>query len=67
MDRAMIVSVSETVETPAGVFRDCVQVEETTPLERFVTEHKYYATGIGLVQDGALKLVRAGKGDTLQK
>jgi hypothetical protein len=59
MDRAMIVSVNETVETPAGVFRNCLKVKETTPLERFVTEYKYYAPGIGLVQDGALKLVKA--------
>ena len=57
MDRATIVSVSETVETPAGVFRDCLKVEETTPLEPFVTEYKYYAPGIGMVRDGALKLV----------
>jgi len=58
MDRATIVSVSETVETPAGVFRDCLKVKETTPLESFVTEYKYYAPGVGLVQDGALKLVK---------
>ena len=32
MDRAMIVSVDETVETPAGVFRNCLKVKETTPL-----------------------------------
>jgi len=61
MDRATIVSVSETVETPAGVFRNCLKVEETTPLQRFVTEYKYYCPGIGMVQDGSLKLVKAGK------
>lgn len=61
MDRATIVSVSETVETPAGVFRDCVKVKETTPLEPFVTEYKYYAPGIGMVQDGALKLVKVAR------
>lgn len=58
MDRATIVSVSETVETPAGVFRDCLKVKETTPLEPFITEYKYYAPGIGMVRDGALKLVK---------
>jgi len=63
MDRATIVGIDETVETPAGVFRGCLKVKETTPLERFVTEYKYYAPGIGLVRDGALKLVRAGKAD----
>ena len=33
MDRAEIVSVSETVKTPAGEFNNCLKVEETTPLE----------------------------------
>ena len=61
MDRATIVGIDETVETPAGVFRGCLKVKETTPLERFVTEYKYYAPGIGLVRDGKLRLVRAGK------
>lgn len=61
MDRATIVSVTETVETPAGVFKNCLKVEETTPLQRFVTEYKYYCAGIGMVRDGSLKLVKAGK------
>jgi hypothetical protein len=61
MDRAEIVSLSETVKTPAGEFRNCLKVEETTPLEPGVREYKYYAPGIGLVQDGALKLVRHGR------
>jgi hypothetical protein len=58
MDRAEIVSVTETVRTPAGEFENCLKVEETTPLEPGDREYKYYAPGIGLVQDGALKLVR---------
>lgn len=58
MDRAAIVSVTETVVTPAGVFRNCLKVKETTPLERLLTEYKYYAPGIGMVQDGALKLTK---------
>ena len=57
MDRAEIVSVTETVKTPAGEFTRCLKVEETTPLEPGQKEYKYYARGIGLVQDGALKLV----------
>jgi hypothetical protein len=62
MDRATIVSVSETVKTPAGEFTNCLKVEETTPLQRFVTEYKYYAAGIGLVQDGSLRLVKVTRG-----
>ena len=61
MDRAEIVSVGETVVTPAGTFQDCIKVEETTPLEPESKNYKYYAPGVGLVQDGDLKLTRYGK------
>jgi hypothetical protein len=60
MDRAEVVSTTETVVTPAGTFRNCVKIEETTPLEPGVKEYKYYAPGAGLVQDGELKLVKQG-------
>jgi hypothetical protein len=60
MDRAENLSVTETVKTPAGEFKNCSKVEETTPLEPG-KEYKYYAPGIGLVQDGSLKLVKYGK------
>jgi len=59
MDRATIVGVSETVKTPAGEFTNCVKVKETTPLEPFTAEYKYYAPGIGMVQDGALQVGEA--------
>ena len=58
MDRAEIVSLNATVATPAGVFTNCLEIEETTPLEPRTKEAKYYARGIGLVRDGSLKLVR---------
>ena len=61
MDRAEIVSVSETVKTPAGEFKNCLKVEETTPLEPGNIGYKYYAPGIGIIQDGKLKLVKYGK------
>jgi hypothetical protein len=60
MDRAEVVSLVETVKTPAGEFRNCLKTEETTPLEPGVKESKYYARGVGLVQDGSLKLVKYG-------
>jgi len=63
MDRATIVSVTETVKTPAGEFTNCLKVEETTPLQRFVTEYKYYAPGIGMVQDGSMRLVKVGRAE----
>jgi hypothetical protein len=63
MDRAEIVSTNETVKTPAGEFTNCLRVEETTPLEPGTKEYKYYAPGIGLVQDGSLKLVAYGEAE----
>ena len=61
MDRAEVLSMTEIVKTPAGEFRNCVKIEETTPLEPGVREAKFYARGIGLVQDGDLKLVKYGR------
>ncbi len=61
MDRAEIVSLTETIATSAGKFKNCLKVEETTPLEPGVKEYKYYVSGIGLVQDGSLKLVKHNK------
>jgi hypothetical protein len=61
MDRAEIVSTSEKVVTPAGQFTNCLKIEETTPLEPGSREFKYYAAGIGLVQDGELKLIKHGR------
>lgn len=60
MDRAEIVSMNETVKTPAGEFKNCLKIEETTPLEPGDISYKYYVFGIGLVQDDTLKLVKFG-------
>ena len=67
MDRAEIVSMSETVKTPAGEFKNCVKVEETTPLEPGSKEYKFYVAGVGLVQDGGLKLVKHGRAEGSKK
>ena len=63
MDRAEIVGATAIVETKAAQFGDCLKIEETTPLEPDDREYKYYAQGVGLVQDGNLKLVRFGQAD----
>lgn len=63
MDRAEIVSLGETVRTPAGEFRNALKIAETNPLEPGAREYKYYAPGVGLIQDGSLKLVKSGKAD----
>jgi hypothetical protein len=60
MDRAEVVSVTETLETTAGKFTRVLKTVETTPLEPGVKEPKFYAPGIGLIKDGPCKLVRYG-------
>lgn len=60
MDRAEIVSLTETCKTPAGSFAGCMKVKEGSAMDRLVTEYKYHAPGIGLVQDEDLKLVKHG-------
>jgi Putative beta-lactamase-inhibitor-like, PepSY-like len=61
MDRAEVVELDAVMLTPAGQFKNCLKTEETSPLEPASKEYKHYAPGIGLVQDGSLKLVRYGK------
>jgi hypothetical protein len=58
MDRVEIVSLSETMVTPAGTYRNCIHARETTPLEKGVTDHKWYAEGVGPVKDGGMLLVK---------
>jgi len=60
MDRAEITGLHETLKTPAGTFKDCLKVAETTPLEKGTKEYKLYAPGIGLIQDASLLLVEYG-------
>jgi hypothetical protein len=60
MDRAEIVSLTESLRTPAGSFTDVVKIEETTPLEPGTKEYKFFARGVGLLQDGSLKLIKYG-------
>ena len=55
MDRVEVVSIDETVKTPAGTFAHCVHLRETTPLERDVS-HKYYAPGVGMIKDDDFEL-----------
>lgn len=58
MDQAKIVGVNVTYATPAGTFKNCLRVRETSALEPDVVEFKTYAPGIGLISDNdQLKLV----------
>jgi uncharacterized membrane protein YkoI len=55
MDRVEVVSVDETLKTPAGTFSHCLHLKETTPLERGES-HKWYAPGVGMVKDDEFEL-----------
>ena len=57
MDRSEVVSLTDTLKTPAGTFDKCLKTRETTPLERLAREYKIYAPGVGLVKDGDMELV----------
>lgn len=48
-DAAVVLSVSEKAETPAGAYSDVMLTRETTPLEPDVSELKLYAPGVGPV------------------
>jgi hypothetical protein len=60
LDRAEIIDMGETIQTPLGDFSDTLITRETTALEPDVVELKYYAAGIGLVQEEDLKLEHYG-------
>jgi hypothetical protein len=63
MDRARIVSMDESIKTPAGDFENVLKIRETTPLEPDAIEYKFYVAGIGLIQDSDLRLVDHGFAD----
>jgi len=66
LDRAEIVSLDETCETPAGTFDSCLKVKEGTALDVYESEYKYYAPDIGLIQDEDLLLTKYGAVSTGQ-
>jgi hypothetical protein len=53
-DEAMILSRSETLETPTGIHRHVVHTANTTPLEPTLLENKFYARGVGPVLEVTL-------------
>jgi hypothetical protein len=60
LDRGEVVSTTAVFSVPAGRFEDCLDVEETTPIEPDEHAHKLYAPGVGLLNDDELQLVRFG-------
>lgn len=55
-DRAEIVDNRTTLKTPAGTFKNCLKVEETSGLNPDERYFKTYAPGIGIIQDEDLLL-----------
>ncbi len=60
LDRAKIVSLDETLETPAGAFSNSLKTQEGTALNPGEKEFKIYAPGIGLSQEESLLLTDYG-------
>jgi len=56
MDRAEIVSLSDTFSTPNGTYERCLRTRETNCLNSG-SEEKIYAMDVGLIKDGNLVLV----------
>jgi hypothetical protein len=60
MDRIEILSVEEKITVPAGAFDRVVHVQETSPIEKGLKDHKWYAPAVGQVKDAAMPLVKYG-------
>jgi hypothetical protein len=56
-DRARHTAMGLEVEVPAGVFRNCVEITETSPLEPGEESIKVYCPHVGLVMDEELELI----------
>ncbi|MFG0285952.1 MAG: hypothetical protein ACF8R7_16165 [Phycisphaerales bacterium JB039] len=59
MDRGRIAALDVTLQTPAGLFTNCLKVEEENPIDH-EREYKFHAPGVGLIQDEDLLLVESG-------
>ena len=60
MDRAEVLRDDVTMKTPAGTFKNCIKVEETSGLDPEEKGYKTYAPGVGLIQDEDLVLTSYG-------
>jgi hypothetical protein len=53
-DRYKVVDLSTSVTVPAGTFHHVLRTEERTDLEAGVLDNKYYARGIGTVEEATV-------------
>lgn len=49
-DVAQVLGLHESVTVPYGTFNSCLQMAEWSPLEPGIVEHKFYASGVGVVR-----------------
>jgi len=65
-DRAEHTSMGNEVEVPAGTFRNCVEITETSPLEPGAESVKDFCPGVGFVRevDEGLELVSVSENAT---
>jgi hypothetical protein len=61
LDRAEIISVTETAKVPAGAFHDVLHTRESSGLESG-SEDKWYAPDVGLIKDAEFVLAKVEKG-----
>jgi hypothetical protein len=57
-DRSEHTAMGFEFEVPAGNFKNCVEVTETSPLEPGHESAKIYCPNVGIVRDGDLELVK---------
>jgi hypothetical protein len=58
MDRAEILRDDVTMKTPAGIFKNCIRIEETSGIDADEKCYKTYAPGVGMIQDEDLVLTK---------
>lgn len=54
-DMGKVISLDDTAVVPFGSYEEVLVTEDFTPLEPDVLEHKYYASGVGVVLEVAVK------------
>ncbi|MFH2108575.1 MAG: hypothetical protein ABII93_07900 [Chrysiogenia bacterium] len=69
-DKAQVLSLNETVTVPYGTFSGCIKIKVYSDLDPGRFEHRYYASGIGLVlsesmPEGGQRAELVGIGDEL--
>jgi hypothetical protein len=60
MDRAQVVSLTETAKVPAGLFKNVLRTRESSAIESG-SEDKWYAPDVGLIRDADFTLMRFEK------